>query len=111
MFLNNNLVFIDCMQFMNSSLDKLVKNLSNEDFKYLVEEFGSKNLELLKQNDAYPYEYMNSFERFNEKKLPARKYFFSSIKKRKISDDGKTSDSHISVKDYLRAKKFGINLK
>ena len=70
------------MQFMNSSLDKLVKNLSNEDFKYLVEEFGSKNLELLKQNDAYPYEYMNSFERFNEKKLPARKYFFSSTKKK-----------------------------
>ena len=30
------------MQFMNSSLDKLVKNLSDEDFKYLVEEFGSR---------------------------------------------------------------------
>ena len=71
------------MQFMNFSLDKLVKNLSDEDFKYLVEEFGSKNLELLKQKDAYPYEYMNSFERFNEEKLPARKYFFSSIKKKK----------------------------
>ena len=37
-FLNKNLVFIDSMQFMNSSLDKLVKNLSDEDFKYLVEE-------------------------------------------------------------------------
>ena len=47
------------MQFMNSSLDKLVKNLSDEDFKYLVEEFGSKNLEILKQKSAYPYEYMN----------------------------------------------------
>ena len=35
-FLNKNLVFIDSMQFVNSSLDKLVKNLSNEDFKYLV---------------------------------------------------------------------------
>ena len=31
-FLNKNLVFIDSMQFMNSSLDKLVKNLSDEDF-------------------------------------------------------------------------------
>ena len=30
-FLNKNLVFIDSMQFMNSSLDKLVKNLSDED--------------------------------------------------------------------------------
>ena len=42
-FLNKNLVFIDNMQFMNFSLDKLVKNLSDEDFKYLVKEFGSKN--------------------------------------------------------------------
>ena len=63
------------MHFMNSSLDKLGKNLSNEDFKYLVEEFFSENLELLKQKGDYPYDYMNSFDRFNEKKLPARKSF------------------------------------
>ena len=36
--INNELVFIDSMQFMNSSLDTLVKNLSNNDFKYLPEE-------------------------------------------------------------------------
>ena len=65
-FLNKNLVFIDSMQFMNSSLEKLVKILSDNDFKYLAEEFGSKNLELLKQEDAYTYEYMDSFERFGE---------------------------------------------
>ena len=91
---------------MNSSLDKLVKNLLDEDFKYLVEEFGSKNLELLKQKGAYPYEYMNSFERFNEKKLPARKYFYSSTKDGKIGDDGKISDGHISFKDYLTCEKI-----
>ena len=66
-FFGKDLVFIDSMQFMNSSLNKLVKNLSDEDFNYLVEEFGSKDLRLLKQKGAYPYEYMNSFERFNEK--------------------------------------------
>ena len=71
-FLNKNLVCIDNMQFMNSSLYKLVKNQSDEDFKYLIEEFGSKTLKLLKQKGDYPYEYMNSFERFNEEKLPAR---------------------------------------
>ena len=70
-------MFIDTMRFMNSRLHKLVKNLSDEDFKYLIEEFGSENLELLKQKGNYPYKYMNSFERFNEEKLPARKYFFS----------------------------------
>ena len=105
-FLNKNLVFIDSMQFMNSSLYKLVKNLSDEDFEYLVEEFGSENLELLKQKDDYPYEYMNSFERFHEEKMPARKYFYSSIKDEKIDDEGKISDSHISVKDYLMCEKI-----
>ena len=64
-FLGKNLIFVDSMQFMNFSLDKLVKNLSDEDFKYLVEEFGSENLKILTQKGAYPYEYMNNFERFN----------------------------------------------
>ena len=62
--LGKNWVFVDSMQFMNSSLHKLVKNFSDGDFKYLVKEFGSENLEILKQKAAYPYEYMNSFERF-----------------------------------------------
>ena len=44
------------MQFMNSSLDKLLKNLSDEDFRYFIEEFNSENLEFLKQKGAYPYE-------------------------------------------------------
>ena len=105
-FLNKNLVFIDSMQFMNSSLDKLVKNLSDRNFKYLVEEFGSKILELLKQKVDNPYEYMNRFKRFNEEKLPARKYFYSSIKDGKIGDDGKISDGHISFKDYLACEKI-----
>ena len=63
------------MQFMNSSLKKLIKNLSDNDFEYLTEEFGSKNLELFKQKDAYPYEYMESFKRFSEKKLPDKNAF------------------------------------
>ena len=100
-FLRESLVFIGSMKFMNSSLDKLVKNLSDEDFKYLVEEFGSKNLELIKQKGAYPYEYMNNFEKCNEEKLPARKYFYSSTKKEKIDSDGRISDGHISLKNYL----------
>ena len=98
-------MFIDSMQFMNSSLDKLSKNLSDKDFKYLIEEFGSKNLELLKQKGAYPYEYTESFEKFNEEKLPAKNYFYSSTKDGKIRDDGKISDGHISAKDYLTCKK------
>ena len=53
-----------------------MKSLSDEDFKYLVDEFGSKNLELLKQVRDYPYDCMNTFERFNEEKLPVLKIIY-----------------------------------
>ena len=105
-FLNKNLVFIDSMQFMNSSLDKLVKHLSDEYFKYLGKEFGSDNLETLKQKGAYLYEYMSSFKKFDGDKLPARKYFFSSTKRGKIDNDGRISDGHISIADYLMCEKI-----
>ena len=48
---------------------------------------------------------MNSSERFNEKKLPAKRYFYSSVKDEKIGDDGKISEYHINVNDYLTCKK------
>ena len=90
--INRNLVFIDSMQFMNSSLDSLVKNLSHNDFKYLSEEFSSEFLKLVKQKGVYPYEYMDSFKKFSEDELPGRCKFFSSPK-----------DKFISEKDYLKA--------
>ena len=36
-----------------------------------------------------------------KKKLCAKKYFFSSTEKGKIDKDGKISDGHISIEDYL----------
>ena len=48
---------------------------------------------------------MESFERFNEDKLPAKKHFYSSTKDGKNGDDGKISDGHISSKDHLTCKK------
>ena len=104
--LNKNLVFIDSMQFMNSSLEKLVKNLSDNDFKYLAQELGFKNLELLKQKDVYPYEYMNSFERFTEEKLPDKKCFYSSVKDGTTGDNGEKLGGHTTDEDYLICKKI-----
>ena len=49
------------MQFMNSSLDSLVKNVSDNNFKYLSEEFSGEFLELL----VHQYEYMNRFKKFS----------------------------------------------
>ena len=92
---------------MNSSLEKQIKNLSSDnDFKYLTEEFGSINLELLKQKHAYPYEYMDSFKWFNEENLPDRKCFYSSVRDGTTNDNGKKLDDHISDEDYLTCKKI-----
>ena len=90
--INRNLVFIDSMQFMNSSLDSLIKNLSDIDFKYLSEEFSGEFLRLVKQKGVYPYEYMNSFDKFFEDKLPDRCKFLSSLKNECINE-----------KDYFKA--------
>ena len=38
--------------------------------------------------------------------MPARKCFYSSTKDGKIGDDGKKSDGHISLKDYLTCEKI-----
>ena len=38
--LNRNSIFIDSKQFMHSSLEKLVKHLSDDNFKHLTQELG-----------------------------------------------------------------------
>ena len=49
---------------------------------------------------------MNIFEIFSEDKLCARKYFYSSTKDKKISEDVKISDGHVSIKDYIVCEKI-----
>ena len=80
--------------------------ISNIQLKNLV----LKNLKLLKQTGVYLYEYMDSFKRFREKKLPNKECFYSSVKDGATGDNGKKLDGHISDKDYLTCKKIGINL-
>ena len=80
------------MLFINSSLDKLVKNLISEDFKYLSGVFSGEKLELVQKKGVYPYEYFNNFKKFKESKLPDIDKFFSLLK-----------DCGISEKEYQRA--------
>ena len=47
--INKNLVFIGSMEFMNSSLDAQVKNLSTDYFNHLSQESGGEKLKLFKQ--------------------------------------------------------------
>ena len=66
---NNKLSFIGDLQFLSSSWDSLVKNLRNDDFKYLIQEFDDNILDLAKQKGFYSYEYMSAFEKFKEQLL------------------------------------------
>ena len=91
------------MQFMNSSLEKLVKNLADNNFKCLTKECGFKNLELLKQKDTDPYENMNSFKRFSQEKLPDKE----CLKKNGTTDDNDEKlDGHKNDEDNLTSKKI-----
>ena len=74
-FLNKNFVFIDSMQFMNFSLENLVKNLTDNDFKYLSEECGSKNLELLKQKVPILMSPWTVFKDLMKKNFPIKNVF------------------------------------
>ena len=80
--------------------------MSDNDFKHLTQERGSKNVELLKQKGAYHYEYMDSFKRFREKKLADKEDFYSSVKNGTTTDNGEKLDGHIKDKNYLTCKKF-----
>ena len=45
--INNRRCFLNRMQFINSSLDELVKNFTNNDFKYLSQKFSDGLSELV----------------------------------------------------------------
>ena len=85
--INNKLSLIDSFQFLSSSLDNLVKNLSKDDFKYLSQEFHNNILDLVRQKGFY----MSDFEKFKEE-LPSKKMFYSLLTDRKISDK---EDEHV----------------
>ena len=50
--------------------------------------------ELLFKKGIYPYEYIDSWEKFEETKLPEREAFYSKL-----------SDEHITEEEYEHAKK------
>ena len=84
--LGNHLTFLDSFQFMSSSLEKLVSNLPRESLKYTSQRFKGTKLDLLVRKGVYPYDYMDSFDKFN-KKLPMKEEFYSILKNEHISDE------------------------
>ena len=92
--LGNHLTFIDSFQFMSSSLDKLVSNLPKDDLIYTSKAFKGKRLNLMSQKGVYPYDFMDSFEKFNQTELPNKDHFYNIL-----------NDPHITDDEYDHAKK------
>ena len=85
----DKLDFIDSLQFMNASLERLVSNLSKggEDmFPTLQKHTEADKLPLLLRKGVYPYDYMASFEKFDEETLPPQECFYSVLNDENISD-------------------------
>ena len=95
--------FIDSFKFMSSSLDSLTKNLVSGGKKLSgFDDYSELQYDLLTRKGVYPYEYINSWDRFNETQLPPISAFHSNL-----------NMSSISEKDYEHAqrvwKEFGIH--
>ena len=97
---NRNLVFIDSMQFMNDSLDDLVNNLVDKYFKHLSKEFLIE-ADFLQEKGVYPFEYIDSFARFDECELPSKDKFYSLLKGKGITDEDNSRPKNF-------CNKFGI---
>merc|ERR1712208_46795 len=97
------LEFKDSLEFLNSSLEKLVKNLKDKGLKedksikdtfpstyaYFKKDWNhidENAFELLTRKGVYPYEYMNSWEKMNETKLPSKEDYFSQLTGKGISE-------------------------
>ena len=74
LMLGKHMVFIDSFQFMSSSLDKQANNLPDEAFKYTAKAFKKEKFILMKQKGVYPYDFMDSFERFTKTELKHVQY-------------------------------------
>ena len=81
-----NLRFIDSVNFLQSSLDKLVKG--SEEFPIMQKIVAEEDKrQLLLKKGIYPYEYMDSFEMFDETKLPEKEKFYSSLSGKGITEE------------------------
>jgi hypothetical protein len=83
--------FIDSLQFLPSSLQKLTDNLSKdgpEAFKHFFSEFEDKDkAQMLLRKGVYMYEYMNSVDKFEETSLPPIECFYSSLTRESVSEE------------------------
>ena len=79
--------FIDSFAFLNSSLDKLVKNTPKANLSITRSYIEQAKFNIITRKGVFPYEYMDSFDRFEETQLPPKENFYSSLSDEGITDD------------------------
>ena len=106
-----NLKFIDSIQFMASSLEKLVENLHNDnpttkydDFHFMKQEFGD-DINLVCQKGFYPYEWMDDTDKLNQEGLPEIESFYSQLSQKSISPKDYTHATNVYTKKTARPAK------
>ena len=78
----DKLDFIDSLQFMNASLERLVSNLSKNGadmFPILQRYVEAERVPLLLRKGVYPYDHMDCVERFKEPTLPPKESFYNVL--------------------------------
>ena len=70
-----SLLFIDSLNFLQSTLDSLVSATPKNSLRNTGE--ISKGSELFFKKGIYSYEYMDSWQRFEETSLPEKEHFYS----------------------------------
>ena len=80
------IVFKDSLKFMQQSIEALVNNLPKDGFKNISKYYTPEQVELIIQKGFYPYEYMDSEEKFNDTKPPPQEAFYSKLTGKGISN-------------------------
>ena len=82
------LQFIDSFKFMASSLDSLTNNLVRRCQKLIgFEEYTDNQYDLLTRKGIYPFEYVSSWDKFEETQLPPIEAFYSNLNMTNVSED------------------------
>ena len=81
-----DIVFKDSLKFMSSSLGALVNNLPKNGFKNISKYYTPEEVELIKQKGFYPYEFMDTEEKFNDTNPPPREAFYSKLSGKGITE-------------------------
>ena len=78
--------FVDSYAFLSSSLGQLVANTPKANLSITRSYIEQAKFNLITRKGVFPYEYMDSFDRFEETQLPPKENFYSSLTDESISD-------------------------